>query len=304
MVEQNKNNVIVGEYLDLFFNPFASIGATTEGFGKEVDLPYEVNLEFGCREIPISPTEKRYEERLRVGKGQVADKRIINFVYGDFSEEKTKKLYVFSKPFEMPFRVADLIYAFGEDEKYCFVYDTQSNEIVNEIIGDIRNIFGDDIWNSNFGAMNIMNIGNCPNNARRISFSPSSTGDVRIMDDSGGNFNYGRVIFYEGGIAKESKFIGFPMIEAAIFSDHEVYASCNFDRLMKKIDKVAELYKVKADTLKITQVCSYETLKTDLIAIQSAAGSSDSNPDAMEELYNAADTFTNRNKNFNCAQIY
>src|SRR3989344_2803023 len=42
------------------------------------------------------------------------------------------KFYIFSKPFEFPFKVSDLIYLTSENEKYCF--DNAPENIAEEIL--------------------------------------------------------------------------------------------------------------------------------------------------------------------------
>lgn len=294
MVEQKKQNIVVVEYLDLFFNPFAEIGSIAGGVGKSVELPYESEVNLRC---------VAGEERLRIGEGsKVAEKKIENFVYAP-SKLKTKNFFVFSKPFEIPFRVGDLIFAFDSSQNFCLIYDpydSASSGIASEIDSDVRSSLlaaGD-----NFVLCTKSNCCNSLDNPKVISFT-SQKGDVNIIGNGplGEEFSYGE-IDYNG---TRSYFIGTAMIEGAIFSDYEIYG-CNFKRLMEKVSAITEIYAEKASFLDKTQTCSYNLFRADLSAIKNAANSLSATPSLAQTktLYEYSEELKDKNIRFNCVQIY
>jgi hypothetical protein len=137
-----------------------------------------------------------------------------------FSESiiEGKKFYVFSKPFDFPFKVADLIYITSTSKKYCF--KDAPEEIENEI--------------SLLSQENLL-IKNCPENSVEVCFR---------------NFGCDIDINYEGKWIKKDRdkiyFEGDALMYAGIFADKEIY-ECQLKRLMQRVDNLALLYKDKAE---------------------------------------------------------
>jgi len=133
---------------------------------------------------------------------------------------QAKELYVFSKPFEMPFKVANLLFIWSD--KYCFVNPTP--EIENEITDlNLKNI----------------NITDNPNLCPKGSNKVCNAGDYAICNitvDSGAHSvtKNGRTVYYEGSL-----------IYGAIFSEPDVY-ECQVKRLMKRTSELALLYNAKS----------------------------------------------------------
>ena len=282
-VEQHKQNVVSEEYLDLLFNPFSSVGGTTEGYGKSMDLPYEINVNFSC---------VNGEERLFVGSNR--GKKLENFVYA--SNLKTKKLSVFTKSFKLPFRVADLIYAFDSSQEFCLVYsnsDSESYVLAKSIKEDIESNLGEvriDLCDSLNCCYNL-------NNPKIISLNPSVSADVNIIGQGiGEKFAYGKVYFKnEPG---ESNFIGTSLIEAAIFSSKDIY-DCNFVRLMKRVSDVSKIYEKKAGFLQKAQACSYDYIINQLQGMRTAI-----NSENWQNLYLKATEVRQINKGLTCVPVY
>src|SRR3990167_4782614 len=128
-----------------------------------------------------------------------------------------KKFYIFSKPFEFPFKVSDLIYLTSENEKYCF--DNAPENIAEEILQ--------------------LNQGNLAANCSKVD---DKTIKVCFNRNCDINVNYNSKYVQKG----EDKFYfeEDALMYAAIFSDKEIY-ECQFKRLMKRTKQLAELYKEK-----------------------------------------------------------
>ncbi len=124
-----------------------------------------------------------------------------------------KKFYVFSKPFEFPFKVSDLIYMTSSRETYCFA----------NAPGDIK----EEIENLN--QTNLLIGEDCSG----ISVCSSSNCDIRI---------------YSNYVKKGNDKLYFSsdaLMYAAIFSDPLVY-ECQLKRLMKRVEALSLIYSNKA----------------------------------------------------------
>ena len=129
-----------------------------------------------------------------------------------------KKFYLFSKPLEMPFKVADLIYLSSSNEKYCFL-DTPSN-IKEEL---------DSLGQENIATEN------CSDDSIKVCFLTGSNCDTWV--------DYAQKV-----VTKKSDrlyFEGDTLMYAAIFSDKVVY-ECQLKRVMDRIGQLSALYRDKA----------------------------------------------------------
>ncbi|MBU0894366.1 MAG: hypothetical protein KKF48_04770 [Nanoarchaeota archaeon] len=140
-----------------------------------------------------------------------------------FSERQTegKKFYVFLKPFEFPFKVADLIFLSSADKNYCFV---DAPEQIKNKLTDLsqKNIFNED------------DLKNCPESSIKVCFG---TGNCNIKINQNANY-----------VEKQNKRLYFEtdaLMYAAIFAEPEIY-ECQVKRLMQRTSELAILYKDKA----------------------------------------------------------
>ena len=167
-----------------------------------------------------------------------------------------KKFVVFSKPFEMPFKVADLIFLIPLEKKYCFK-DAPEN-IKNEI---------ETLNKGNFF------VENCTESMTKICFSYDSKCNVKVNYEEGSFGEEG-----SGYVEKKNsqvQFEGDALMYAAIFSDKETY-ECNLKRLMNRVENLALIYNTKTDIL--TGKCD-TNLKSDLNLLISMAKSFESSSD-------------------------
>lgn len=137
-----------------------------------------------------------------------------------FSENyvEGKKFFIFSKPFNFPFKVADLIYITPSEKKYCF--SNAPKDIENEI--------------SNLNQENIF-LDNCPERSIKVCFASGSSCDIVV--NQGGRYvdkNNKRMFFYSNSL-----------MYAAIFSEKEIY-ECQLKRVMQRGEQLALLYRDKA----------------------------------------------------------
>ncbi|MEK6844924.1 MAG: hypothetical protein AABX44_01580, partial [Nanoarchaeota archaeon] len=130
-----------------------------------------------------------------------------------------KKFYIFSKPFEFPFKVSDLIYLTSENEKYCL--DDAPEDIAEEI---------SQLSQANLAA----NCSKTEDTTIKVCFKSAANCDINV------NYNSKYVQKGEDKIYFEED----TLMYAAIFSDKEIY-ECQVKRLMKRTKQLAELYKEK-----------------------------------------------------------
>ncbi|MEK6917365.1 MAG: hypothetical protein AABW51_00265 [Nanoarchaeota archaeon] len=142
-----------------------------------------------------------------------------------FSESiiEDKNFYLFSKPFEFPFKVADLIYIIPQTKIYCFVKPPK--DISDEI--------------NNLGIKSIINV------SKQADCGQNSI-DVCFEENCGINVNYNLGYVQKGSdrLYFEGLDKGNALMYGAIFSEKSFY-ECQVKRLMKKTEKLAEVYESK-----------------------------------------------------------
>ena len=137
------------------------------------------------------------------------------YIFSKSPYTEGKKFYIFSKPFEFPFKISDLIYLTSEDEKYCF--DGAPENIEDEI--------------SQLNQANLV-LG-CAENLdyTKVCFGSGANCDIAVNYNS--NYvqkNQDKIYFEEDAL-----------MYAAIFSDKEIY-ECQVERLMKRTKHLLSLY--------------------------------------------------------------
>ena len=142
-----------------------------------------------------------------------------------FSEEAVdgKTMYLLSKPFKMPFKLADLIIIYSEN--YCFV---NSPPKIEEEVEDL-DMDKIEIRNS---------VESCERSSKKVCFNSDSSGCDIIV-----NTDYERV-------SKNDKTVYYvdSLIYGAIFSDPLIY-ECQVKRLIKRLSMLSQLYRDKTDFL-------------------------------------------------------
>lgn len=139
-----------------------------------------------------------------------------------------KNFYLFSESFEVPFKVADLIYITSANDKYCFL-NSPSN--VEEEIKALKGT--EDSTTENFFLFT--NSVDCPEGSIKVCFKrgvrncPIEVYPNFVVKD-------GKTMYYQGNA----------LMYATIFSNKEDY-ECQLDRL---VGRAEELYKIYADKSK------------------------------------------------------
>lgn len=253
---------------------------------KEIGIlthPLEMGIETGKKNYFILPAESRVYNRCNTngifGRQIIKISQMsfnewtdtgINVGFSNkyiFSEDfvQGKKFWLFSKKFDFPFKIADLIILTSADKNYCFV--SPPTDIENEI--------------SNLNLENVK-IDSCADGDVQVCFA----GDCDINVD----YNLG---FVEKG-GEKMDFVGDALMYAAIFSVPEVY-ECQLRRLMQRTRQLAKVYDDKA-TFVAQKDCN---TNLDLLSLKNAAEALDSSADLDAVNYFVED-IEDKNKDAGC----
>jgi hypothetical protein len=247
--------IIVGAFI-----LFLAIYAVT----KITDTSSEITGAKGAKEIGVllNPLETGFEEARSVLMSVSSDTKIHNRCdetgefgtqtirvsqknFGKWSETDTdvgfsnkyifseadvegRSFYLFSKQFEFPFKVSDVIYMTSSSDDYCLA--GAPDEIANEITElNQENLHVSD------------ETGECSAGSIIVCFdnfieNPECDIDIR---------------YSRGEVAKDDKtlfFVNDALMYGAVFSDAETY-ECQVKRLMKRASNLALLYEEKSDLL-------------------------------------------------------
>ena len=262
--EQTAQSAKTGKEIGVLLNPL-EIGFET-GKTTPLTLPVETRIYNKCNNFGSFGRQIIQVEQKSFNKWTETD---IDVGFSNkyiFSESYTegKKFYLFSKPFEFPFKVTDLIYMTSSEKNYCFI---DAPEEIQEELTDLKqkNMF----------------IENCPESSIKVCFEYGSDCDVGV------NYN-------AGYIEKDSENLFFEtdaLMYAAIFSDREVY-ECQLKRVMQRLDSLALLYKDKSSFI-ATRGCIPE-MNADLIAMSNLARDVESS-EALFQMNNIAEDLENKN---------
>ncbi|MDD5699725.1 MAG: hypothetical protein PHH00_00835 [Candidatus Nanoarchaeia archaeon] len=144
-----------------------------------------------------------------------------------FSENapEGKKFYLFSKPFDFPFKISDVIYMTSSSREYCFA--SPPDNVFDEL--------------SNLNEKNILlveSLSDCSSTSIKVCFHGENC-DVKV--------SYNQGIVDKGG-NETMIFYGDALMYGAIFSDKGIY-ECQLKRLMERATQLSSLYMQKENTI-------------------------------------------------------
>jgi len=215
--EESVSLTQAGQEISVLLNPLET------GFGEEKTTPLSIAVEskvnnicnefgeFGEQEIRVS--QKTSGKWTDTGLGSISYNK---YIFSNASVQG-KDFYLFSKPFNFPFKVSDLIFLTSTKDSYCFA--DAPEEIREELAG--------------LGQANLF-IENCPEESINVCFGADSGCDVIVNENqkSVEHAGDGRgLVYYETDA----------LMYAAIFSETDIY-ECQMKRLMKRLEAMALLY--------------------------------------------------------------
>lgn len=209
--------------------------------GEEIGVllnPLETSFEASQVTLLSMPVDTRIHNRC-TPLGNFGDQiiRVSQRTSGDWSETSLNATFenkyifseanvegrdflLFSKPFELPFKITDLVYLTSAQDDYCFI---EAPEDIKEELEDLgqQNIFTEE----------------CPGNSINVCFDGGSVQtqcDVRVDYSGKEVVKSGESAFFETD----------SLMYAAIFSDFDIY-ECQVKRIVKRAGELSSLYERK-----------------------------------------------------------
>lgn len=241
-----------GKEITILLNPLETSFESAQK--TSITIPSETKIKNLCsNENPFGKQTLQLDQK-RFNKWSETDIKISSYNKYIFSEEEIigKRFYLFSKPFDFPFKVANLIYMTSADDVYCF--KNPPIEVKEELL--------------NLNQSNLL-IENCPKESISVCFTEGNC-DIEV-EYSEGKVTKGEDIIYFTGLDDSNA-----LMYAAIFSDKEIY-ECQIDRLMLRLKEIIILYNNKQEILQKTG-CD-DDIGIYLIAFSNAVESVESSQD-------------------------
>ena len=222
------SDVKTAKELDVLLNLFET--GFEDAVSVPIHLPTNTRIYNSCSasgnfgKQSISTSQESFG---RFSDGSVKAESRNRYIFSDEIVEG-KKFFIFSKPFEFPFKVSDLIYLISSERTYCFVNPDQHIE--------------DEILKLKQKNLLVKNATNCKGDVIKVCFSGRSDCDIKVI------YNLG-----SGNVRKDGDTFHFEtdaLMYAAIFSDNETY-ECQLKRLMKKTGHLSRIYREKAHLVQI-----------------------------------------------------
>ena len=211
--QRHQSDTEIAKTLDILTDPMQAGWADSKGsrisFKKETRINnFCSDFEFGKNTLSVATKSGIGAEWNRAG-GEVAvkDKYIFS------SLEEGKDYFVFSRAFEFPYKVSDLI--FMSSKEYCFTGASP------QIVRDVEGI-----------GVEIIKTQNCSSDSVKVCFNSGDDCEIVVHGDE----NSGYVVKNK----EDYNYVG-NLLYGAIFSDKDVY-DCNVQRLLYRTGKIAEVY--------------------------------------------------------------
>lgn len=284
---QRKVDAEVGKEIGTLLNPL-EVGhesGTMNSFGVPVETKIYNDCnnrgEFGRQLIEVS--QKNF------GKWEKTDIQVgfsNKYIFSPY-EIQGRRFYLFSKPFEFPFKTASLIYMIPENKKYCFLGDVPE-DIVKEV--------------DSLGSKNGRISGNCSeseiNNLEnvRVCFTPTNTRNCDIKVDYDNNWVLNKI---GNNTIGESYFETDALMYGAIFSENEEY-ECQVKRLMERVSSLSEIYLDKSGVVSRAG-CNTNT-ESDLQLLKNSAKNliSEGNSGDLSQIISIVEELDDKNKFADC----
>jgi len=200
------------------------------GKSAQINFKKETRTYYACNEFGTFGKQTiAFSEKMFGGWGEKGlEIKSIKYIFAEDVIEG-KNLYLFSMPFEMPFKIDDLIFISGKN--YCF------NQVPNEIKSEIENL---NLKNVYLDDENCTGTEVCFGSQCEISvYGMCNDISCKSMYDYGKVFKDDRILYYDN-----------KLLYAAIMSSPDIY-ECNIKRLMKKFSELADVYTKKINTISL-----------------------------------------------------
>ena len=270
----------LGKELGIILNPIETSFET--GKASKISFPLQTRIfneckttsAFGSQKLSTATKSGIGEEWQSPGEQSTFYNKYL------FSESiiEGEDYITFSKPFEMPFKIANLIYIWPETENYCLV--NPPGEIEDEI---------NDLKLKGFNIASKQS--ECPAEAKKVCFTSSGC-DIDITLDVSGKIR--------GSAKKKGQdrvyFESSALLYGAIFADSKTY-ECQVTRLVKRASELSWLYHSKSAFLS-SKGCS-SNLEADLSSYANQTFSINSSSQLGNIAFNS-ENIRRKNNELNC----
>ncbi|MDP2628494.1 MAG: hypothetical protein Q8P15_01195 [Nanoarchaeota archaeon] len=266
--EQEISDAEIAKQITVLINPLET--GFESGKVTSLILPVETRIYNRCDSIGSFGTQSIKIAQKSFGKWTDTNTDIESLNKYIFSEEyaEGKKLYLFSKPFEFPFKVSDLIYLTSSEKEYCFV--NPPKDVKDEL--------------SELNQENL--IFECSSNSIKICFEEKTGCDIIVNKNAKYVEKDNTKIYFEGDA----------LMYAGIFSDKDIY-ECQVKRLMQKVGNLVDIYQEKE--ILVSGICDAE-LYEELSQLKSLVVELN-NSDEIYKINNLAEDIQNKNERGTCA---
>ena len=261
-LQENKEDVRNIINLGGLLNTLEKLQVGDKGYSIDSNNPGE-GLRFG-RDIDINYECLGDKSSLFIGSGEFANYELQDEILF-IKSQKTNALDAWIVPWRFPFHVTNLIYLASPKNKFYAVYDSGSEEYVNNIE------FGDSF---DFNTVNLRNL-DVQDNSKYVFFT-SRIPDGNEIENYKENFpssdfvfvdlKNNQMFFYDNDWQGPVQYYGDELMLGAFFSDSLDSYSCNIDKAMKKLKGVSQIYIGKASILSSlnNKECNYAMLSNQL----------------------------------------
>ena len=221
-VERTRSDTQVAAQLGIILNPLET--SLESGRYAKISFPEETQFFNECSNLGSFGRQTiKTSLRSSLGAEEFQDPGVSVSLFNKylFSDkvEQSEDLHVFVKPFEMPYKISDLMFVFSEN--HCFVNPP----------GDVQ----DEINALGIENINVTNTESlCPSSSKVVCFSKTGC-DIDVNLQSQIVSKEGNELYYEEDL-----------LYGAIFADPEIY-ECQIERLGKRLSEISHLYASKAD---------------------------------------------------------
>ena len=258
-IESTASDVKTSRGIEILLNPL-EIGFES-GKTTAFSLPTESKIYASCSESGdfgnqrIKVSQKVYE---KWSETDIEISFINKYIFARESVQG-RNFYVFSKPFNLPFKVSDLIYMISSKDYYCFI------EAPRDIEKEITN------WN-----LENLDYRDCSEDSVNVCFRGGKNCDIDINYDSGTITKDGESFYFNDD----------SLMYAGIFADADLY-ECQVGRLMKRAEKLSLLYEDKINFLQQRIGCDAD-MKSGLAVLGNLLGNCEDSYD-LRIIENGAD---------------
>lgn len=262
----------IAKQILVLFNPLESSFSTDTA--THFDVPSDTRIYNSCEFEEGFGKQKLQVSQQTFGKWSTEGLNVSFQNKYIFSEDplQGKRFYLFSKPLEMPFKVADLIYMTSDSKDYCFEDMPEGDQ--KEALRSLNE--------SNPKLV----LTNCSPESIKVCFGASTDCDVNVNEASQYVTKNGTRIYF----TSES------LMMAAIFSDPTLY-ECQVVRLMQRTAQIARLYEDKESIIK--RVGCNSNLGAYLNQLSTLAKRANGSSD-LKNIQAIADDINERNSNTIC----